>query len=169
VPNPPPYLGELSDDDAEWLKKNGELWQVAAGDVIITEEVPPDYVFVVLEGEFEVISNRLNDPDIPPVGPGELLGEMSYLERRKPRNSVRAVAGGALWSIPRSSIDAADEGFRRRFVKVLQEFAQQRMRDYKKAQGGEAPSPDPPPIDPRVIEIIERLLRDDPWADEHAP
>jgi CRP-like cAMP-binding protein len=164
VPKPPPFLGELSDQDAAWFGAAGQQQRVRAGEVVITEGVTPEHIHVVLEGSFIVSSERLGDPEIQRIGPGELLGEMSYINRSPPGGSVRAATDGVLLSVRRADIDAkitTDPAFGSRFRKVISEFAVSRMYDYGRRRVGEDPPPPPsaPDDDLRVHELIEKLLR----------
>jgi CRP-like cAMP-binding protein len=166
LPRLPPYLGEFADEDTEWIAANGEQRRVAAGEEVITEGVTPEHIFVVLEGEFVVSSRALGDPEIQRVGPGELLGEMSYINQVPPGGSVRAASDGVLMGVRRADIDAkiqADPAFGSRFRKVISDFAVNRIYLYgRRRLAGESPPP-PPPSDPeddlRVHELIEKLLR----------
>jgi CRP/FNR family cyclic AMP-dependent transcriptional regulator len=132
-PNLPPYLGEFTDEDARWFAHTGELWRVHAGEVVITEGVTPEHIHVVLKGEFVVSSAALRDPEMQRVGPGELLGEMSYINGVPPGSSVGAATDGVLLSVRRKDIDAkidSDPAFGSRFRKVISEFAVTRIFRY---------------------------------------
>jgi CRP-like cAMP-binding protein len=159
----PPYLGEFADEDAEWFASKGEQRRVRTGEVVITEGVNPAHIHFVLEGEFVVSSESLGDPEIQRIGPGELLGEMSYINRVPPGGSVTATKDGVLLSVRRSDIDekiAADPAFGSRFHKVISEFAVTRMFRYPRRNLDDPP--DPPrdeDADLRVTELIEKLLR----------
>jgi hypothetical protein len=164
LPRLPPYLGEFADEDAEWIAANGEQRRVRAGEEVITEGVTPEHMHVVLEGEFVVSSKSLGDPEIQRIGPGELLGEMSYINQVPPGGSVRAVTDGVLMSMRRADIDAkiaADPGFGSRFRKVISDFAFTRVFQYGRRRiAGEAPrTPAADADDLRVHELIEKLLR----------
>lgn len=160
----PPYLGEIVDEDARWLHEHGVQRRVRAGEPVIVEGVPPEHIFVVLEGEFRVSSESLADADMLRVGAGELLGEVSYINRTPPGATVLAVAEGVLLAIRRADLDAKiadDPRFGSRFRKVLMEFAVSRMWVYnRRDQNPPPPPPEPDPYaDLRVHELIEKLLR----------
>ena len=162
MPNLPPYLGEFADDDVRWFLENGQRQQVRAGDLVITEGVIPEYLYVVLEGEFVVSSKSLRDPLMERIGPGELLGEMSYLHRVPPGAWVHAATDGLLLAVSRADVEAkehADPEFGSRFRKVIADFAFTRLWNYHRRRvAGEEPGK-PPPGDLRVHELIEKLLR----------
>ena len=158
----PPFLGEIGDEDARWLYEHGERRPVAAGERIITEGKTPDHVFVVLEGEFLVSSVSLNEPELQRIRSGEVLGEMSYINRLPPGASVDAVTDGLLLSISRAALDAqvkSDAAFGARFLKVLSEFALSRFWRFGRRA---LPDANPPlPENVRVDEMIRRLLDGD--------
>ncbi|HEU4557651.1 MAG TPA: cyclic nucleotide-binding domain-containing protein [Longimicrobium sp.] len=160
----PPYLQEFGDDDARWLHQHGVLTYVRAGDRVITEGVTPEHIYVVLEGEFRVSSESMNDPDVSRVKEGELLGEMSFINRVPPGASVYAVVDGVLLAVSRAQVDAQieqDPEFGSRFRKVVMDFAVNRMWLYnRRANDPPPPQPEPDPYaDLRVHELIEKLLR----------
>ncbi|HEX6746073.1 MAG TPA: cyclic nucleotide-binding domain-containing protein [Longimicrobium sp.] len=159
----PPYLGEFADEDAEWFYSVGERRRVRTGEVVIAEGETPEHIHFVLEGEFVVSSETLGDPEVARVGPGELLGEMSYINREPAGGSVIATKDGVLLSVRRADIDAkieADPAFGSRFRKVISEFAVTRMYRYPRRNREDAA--DPPRDEEsylRVTELIEKLLR----------
>lgn len=160
----PPFLGEFGDEDARWLHEHGVQKRVRAGERVIVEGVSPEHIFVVLEGEFQVSSESLNDPDMLRVKAGELLGEVSYINHTSAGASVWAVTPAIVLAIRRADADAKiaeDPAFGSRFRKVLMEFAVSRMWQYKRRDL--IPPPPPPQADPyedlRVHELIEKLLR----------
>jgi len=159
----PPYLGEFGDEDVRWLNEHGAHRRVRAGEQVITEGVTPEHIFVVLEGEFRVSSESMRDPDVMRVGEGQLLGEMSYINRKPPGASVFAVTDGVLLGIPRARVRAKivdDPAFGSRFLKVLGEFAVDRMWLYNR-RDADPPPPQPEPdldADLRVADLIRSLL-----------
>ncbi|HET7230610.1 MAG TPA: cyclic nucleotide-binding domain-containing protein [Longimicrobium sp.] len=164
MPSVPPYLNEIGDEDARWLQEHGVQMHVRAGDRVITEGVTPEHLYVVLDGEFRVSSQAMNDPDMLRAGAGELLGEMSYINGSPPGASVLAVVDSVLLAVPRADIDAKidrDPAFGSRFRKMLMDFAVNRMWLYNRRDWNPPPpQPDPDPYaDLRVHELIEKLLR----------
>lgn len=158
----PPFLGEIGDDDARWLHEHGTRRPVRSGERIITEGKQPDHVFVVLEGEFLVSSVSLKEPELQRVRSGEVLGEMSYINRQPPGASVDAVTDGLLLAVPRARIDAKiqeDPAFGSRFMKVLSEFALSRFWRFGRRALPDANPPLPESV--RVDEMIKRLLDGD--------
>jgi CRP/FNR family transcriptional regulator, cyclic AMP receptor protein len=164
LPTVPPYLKEFGDEDARWLHEHGEQVSVRAGERVITEGETPEFIWVVLDGEFRVSSRSLNDPDMLRAAAGELLGEMSYIHGAPPGASVFAVTDGVLLAVRRADVDAQiarDPGFGSRFRKVLMDFAVNRMWYYNRRDWNPPPAqPEPDPYaELKVHELIEKLLR----------
>lgn len=164
MPTVPPYLKEFGDEDARWLHEHGAQLRVRAGERVITEGVTPEHIWVVLDGEFRVSSRSLHDDDMLRVKPGELLGEISYIQGTPPGATVFAVTDGVVLAVRRADVDAQiarDPAFGSRFRKVLMDFAVNRMWHYNRRDWDPpAPQPDPDPYaELKVHELIERLLR----------
>ncbi len=155
----PPFMGDFSDDDINWAIDVGRLRRVAAGEPIIVEGQPVHDLFVVLMGAFQVVSQKLNRPTATRLGPGEIVGEMSYINRQLPISSVRALEASAVLCIPRTALTekiAADAGFEARFHKVVSEFTVARLYEWW-STAEEEPVRDEGSL--RVYELIERMLR----------
>ena len=51
-------FGQLSDADVDWLATQGKRSRLPRGTVLIREGVPVDTLYIVLEGELAVVSER---------------------------------------------------------------------------------------------------------------
>lgn len=146
--------------DALWLRHVGLERRVGAGEEVIRKGVPPDYLFVVLEGEFEIRAE--GSQPRRRLLPGRLLWEMAYMERIAPKRSIYAATDGVLLCIRPCDVDVRvchDPSFGARFLRMLRDYA------LEKVVGG-APAPPGVPVDSgesaqqrTVPEMIEQLLR----------
>jgi len=155
----PPFMGDFSDDDINWAIRVGVRRRVRAGEAIIVEGEQPHELFVILEGAFLVASRQLNLPNMKRLGPGELVGEMSYVNKQLPISSVRALKDSEVLCIPRTALTekiAADAGFEGRFHKVVSEFTVDRLYTWW-ASAPQEPARDEGSL--RVYILIERMLR----------
>ncbi|MBI4199961.1 MAG: cyclic nucleotide-binding domain-containing protein [Chloroflexi bacterium] len=77
-----------------------------AGALLMEEGSPGDALYIVLEGEFEV-SKRADRQDVVIAvrGPGEVLGEMSLLQRAPRSASVRALRQGRLLKVSQAAFE----------------------------------------------------------------
>jgi CRP/FNR family transcriptional regulator, cyclic AMP receptor protein len=124
-------LGELSDDDIDWLVDTASREEVAAGTVLIQEGQPIDALYIVLDGTLRVSIEELADKEIAELGRGEVVGEMSFVDARPPSATVKALQNSVLLSIPRQQLAIKlhqDVGFASRFYRALAIFLSDRLR-----------------------------------------
>ncbi len=124
-------LEDLNDSDAGWLFSIGVEQQVISGTAIIREGEPLDSLFLVLEGLFGVRIAALGDREIATLGAGEIVGDISLLERRSPAASVVAIESSLLLVLPRSALDEkleTDGAFAARFYRSLAVLNSRRLR-----------------------------------------
>ncbi len=124
-------LGQLTDLDVDWLANNGHKEHVPAGRDLITEGVPLDALYFVLDGRFAVYVAAFGEEPVDVVGVGEIAGEMSFVDARPPSGTVRAAEEAMVLAIPRARITAhleADTGFAARFYKALAMLLSDRLR-----------------------------------------
>ncbi|MBN9309299.1 MAG: cyclic nucleotide-binding domain-containing protein [Devosia sp.] len=86
-----PIFSELSDVEAEELYQSGRRVVAAPGELIIREGAPGDALFIILSGLLEVTKHDDGrEVTLATRGAGDVLGEMSLLERTPRTASVRA-------------------------------------------------------------------------------
>ena len=93
-------LNELNEEDVDWIFRTGFERHVIANTVIVREDEPLAYLYIVLEGLFGVRVASIPDSEIGRVGPGEIIGEISFLENILPSASVIAIESSLLLEIP---------------------------------------------------------------------
>ena len=93
-------LNELGEEDVDWIFRAGSERQVMANTVVVREDEPLAYIYIVLEGLFGVRVASIPDAEIGRLGPGEIIGEISFLENCLPSASVIAVESSLLLEIP---------------------------------------------------------------------
>ena len=96
-------------DELTWLALRLRAVDLLTGQVLFQEEERGEHLFVVLEGQIEVVK-ALGSPDERLVGrrgPGEFIGEMSLFNLEGLRTaSVRAASPARLVAIARQDFDA---------------------------------------------------------------
>ena len=116
-------LSHLGDDDTHWIFEVGREEGVGADTVLITEGTHPDNVYIVLSGVVDVrASGVVDDTPLAKLGPGELLGEMSFLDGAPASANVVAVEPVLVLTLPRSALRARldrDPAFGARWYKAL--------------------------------------------------
>ncbi|MBT8135670.1 MAG: cyclic nucleotide-binding domain-containing protein [Gammaproteobacteria bacterium] len=132
------FLNQLSDDDIESLFELGSEQQTITNTVILKEgEVSPT-LYIVLEGLVGVSTRSLPDRQLATLGPGELVGEISFLEQKPAIATVTIVENTLLLAIPADALREAMErraGFGSRMYRSLALLAAQRLRNQVSALG----------------------------------
>ncbi|HEY9634964.1 MAG TPA: cyclic nucleotide-binding domain-containing protein [Coleofasciculaceae cyanobacterium] len=124
-------LGELDDDDIDWMISIGRREEVAAGTVLIQEGQTIDTLHILLEGTLSVSVAALEGKTISRLTSGAVVGEMSFADSRPPSATVQAVENSLVLSIPRGVLLEKlkkDEGFASRFYRAIAIFLSTRLR-----------------------------------------
>jgi extracellular factor (EF) 3-hydroxypalmitic acid methyl ester biosynthesis protein len=125
-------LSELREEDVDWIFRVGSERQVIANTVVVREDEPLAYLYIVLEGLFGVRLASIPDAEIGRLGPGEIIGEISFLERCLPSASVIAVESSLLLEIPSAMLAdqlKAKPSFGAQFYRALAILNSRRMRE----------------------------------------
>ena len=124
-------ISQLTDDDVQWIFQTATEQQIAENTVLIAEGGDVPAIYFVLEGLLGVFAADSGGRRLALVGPGEIVGEMSFLELRAPTESVQAIEATMLLVLPRAALEAKlaeDIGFASRFHKGLAHSLSQRLR-----------------------------------------
>jgi CRP/FNR family transcriptional regulator, cyclic AMP receptor protein len=124
-------LGELNDEDLEWLIRVGEKKNMAPQEVLIQEGKAIDALYIVVEGAFSIQIQAAGNKEVARVGAGEVLGEMSYVDSRPPSATVVAAEKSLVLAIPRDLLSEKlkeDMGFAAHFYRALSIFMADRLR-----------------------------------------
>ena len=124
-------LGQLNDLDIEWMIHNGYKDKIITGDILIHRDEPVDNLYIILSGLLSVRDGITNINEIAAVGPGEVVGEMSFLEARPPSVSVMAVEACEIFVISKALIEERmkmDIQFKANFYYALALFLSNRLR-----------------------------------------
>ena len=101
-------FGALSDDVLEHLVATLPPRRIAAGEMVFKEGDPAREMYVLLEGEVEVLkkSRRGRDQRVAILGPNDCFGEMSVIDMQPRSASVRALAPTRILRISTEDMDA---------------------------------------------------------------
>lgn len=122
-------LGELDDRDLAWLAEAGTVRSLAAGERLIEAGREVDDLFFLTDGSLEVTGTR--GEQLAKLELGEVVGEMSFVEKRKPSANVTALTEARVLAVPRAAMlaeFARDTGMAARFYKALAIFLSDRLR-----------------------------------------
>jgi CRP/FNR family cyclic AMP-dependent transcriptional regulator len=101
-------FGALSDEFLEHLARTLTVKRVMVGEVVFREGDPAREMFVVLDGEIEVLkkSRRGRDMRVAILGPTDTFGEMSIIDMQPRSATVRALGSAQLLRISTEEMDA---------------------------------------------------------------
>ena len=100
-----PLFAALADDDLEWIAGACQTSDLAPGDVVAAEGDEGEALFVITDGELEVVKrSRSADVPLARLGPGEIVGEMAVLEGSTRNATIRAVAPSRVIAIGRDVV-----------------------------------------------------------------
>jgi len=160
------FLGELNDQDIEWLLKHGRKQDMPPGSDLIQEGKPPDEVHFILAGDFRFCVARLGG-EVGRVGVGEVVGEISFVDSRPPSGTISARTPSVVLSIPRPILAAKlqnDIPFAARFYRALSMMLAYRLRQREADAAASADQLDTNVLDTlhlagaRFNRILARLL-----------
>lgn len=132
-------LGQLSDENIEWMITRGKKKHAPVGTVLIEEGKSSDVVYIVLDGMLGVfIKSGGRDQQIATRGSGEILGEMSFVDDSPPTATVRTVEDSVLFVLPKSDLAhklETDRDFAARFYKGIAISLSYRLRESMEKSG----------------------------------
>jgi len=122
-------LADLDEADLAWLASAGTRRTIEPGATIISRGEPVTDFYIVLDGTLAVTVE--GGKRIATLATGDIVGEMSLIERRPPLASVTALEGARVLSVPQDAIRERlkeDDAFAARFYRALAVFLSDRMR-----------------------------------------
>jgi CRP-like cAMP-binding protein len=129
-------LGQLSDDDVEWMATTGFRQPVQAGQALVTEGSPLTALYLILDGEFDVESRHAGH--LATLSCGEIVGEISMIDSRPPAASVIARKDGVVLALDNVDLRAklaSDIQFAANFYRAIATFLAERMRSTVQRMG----------------------------------
>ena len=140
-PNEPPassgndglLLADASDEEWATLLAHTRSRRFSPGDAIVTAGAVDQSLYLVLEGQLEVLAERgrRGYRRLASVGTGSVIGELSFFDGGGRSALVRAVAPAVLAEMSRSEFDAlaaASPDLARRLLFDLGRILAQRLR-----------------------------------------
>lgn len=121
-------MGILDDQDTEWLSEYGTSQFVSAGTILIREGRPLDHLYVVLDGQFSVVSGSVQ---VATLYSGEVMGEISLVDSRPPNATVTAIQDCRVLAISHEHLEqkmGRDQKFAANFYRAIATFLADRLR-----------------------------------------
>ncbi|MCH8502936.1 MAG: cyclic nucleotide-binding domain-containing protein [Ectothiorhodospiraceae bacterium] len=158
-------LEQLTDADAEWLLAAAAEEGVSQGQTLIEANKPLDRLYLIVQGLFGVFADDV-DAQLATLGPGDLVGEMSYLAAGPPTERVRALENSTTFVIPHAALQEKtdqDPGFaarlHRAFARLLAERLKAANRRSHVASGADVASREEPSAWRRLDEPLQAFKR----------
>lgn len=122
-------LGQLNDQDIDWMIRHGRRQRLSDGDVLITEGEDSESLFILLEGVLSIHVPGLGnvaDRDV-----GEIVGEMSFVDSQPPSATVAAKGPALVLALDKEEMREElheNAEFASRFYRALAIFLSDRLR-----------------------------------------
>ena len=153
-------LADLEDQDLLWLVESGCYRTYRAGTALIEAGGSVDTLYIVIDGELNVIlppRKKIGD-----MGTGDIIGEMSLIEKRAPSVSIEVTRDTKLLAIPHAALRERlkrDTAFAARFYHAIAVLLSDRLRTrVAEAASGADPDEDAQETFERENELDENLL-----------
>ena len=124
-------LGLLDDSDVEWIATHGIRRSLGPGAELIRENKPIEWLYILLDGELSVCVQSLGNKQIAQLYPGEIVGELSFVDAQPPVASVIALTDCWVLALPRQLVSeriAKDNAFAARLYHSIAVFLADRLR-----------------------------------------
>ena len=121
----------MDDECTSWFLDIGKTNSVPAGTVIVEEGSFIDSLYFVNRGLFWVETSLMSGRPLAKLGPGDMIGELSFIDQNQTSASVIAEEESEVLTIPRQVLEeklSTDDRFAARFYKVLGHVTAQRLR-----------------------------------------
>jgi CRP/FNR family cyclic AMP-dependent transcriptional regulator len=124
-------LGELNNDDLNWMVLRGVKKNLQPGTILIEEGKLIDALYITLTGTLSVLIESLGSKELARLSSGEVVGEISFIDARPPLATVKAIEESMVLGIPRLHLTAKlqqDLGFASRFYHAISLCLADRLR-----------------------------------------
>jgi CRP-like cAMP-binding protein len=130
-------FGGLSDDVIREFVGALELVELAPGAVVFREGELGREMFVLLDGEMEIVkaSRKKHEARVAILGPGDWFGEMSILDVQPRSATVRAVAPASLLRLTAAELDTLYRRDVRSYSLLILNVAREMSRRLRVADG----------------------------------
>jgi CRP/FNR family transcriptional regulator, cyclic AMP receptor protein len=130
-------FGALSDDVLAHLASTLSVTTPAAGTIVFREGDEARDMFVLVEGELEVVkrSHRGIDARVAMLGPGDWFGEMSVVDVQPRSATVRTLAPSRLLRITSADLDALYRYDVKSYAIIVLNLARELSRRLRVADG----------------------------------
>jgi CRP-like cAMP-binding protein len=130
-------LGQLDDQDADWMARAGSRRSLHDGETIIRQGEHTAHLYILLAGHLAV--DIAGAGRVARLQTGEVVGEMSFVDSSPSSATVLADGQAIVLALPKSDLEgkiAQDSGFGLRFYRALALFLADRLRTAQQTKAG---------------------------------
>jgi len=128
-----PLFRYFTDDERNRVEKLGHIRYLKEGDALINAGEADSTLFTIEDGHLDIIANRDGrELVVATVGPGDVLGEVSFIDDSPRTVSVRACEGAAVRAWDKRTLSEAlafDPQLLAKFSVAMNELLVERLRD----------------------------------------
>lgn len=139
-----PLFRYFTDEERDRIEALGEVVRLAEGGFLIREREIESTLFAVEDGTLDIVIYPNGEAKtIATVGPGDVLGEVSFIDDSPRSVSVRAAEEATVRSWEKQKLSdalAADPQLLAKFSIALNELLVERLRDSVRRQGAFRPA-----------------------------
>lgn len=158
------FLAQLSELDVDWLLVAGHPEDVLADAVLIEKGQRGSDLILLLEGAASVF-DRASGREFARIGPGELLGEISFIDKKPATATVMTTIASRIFRLPKARLDeklSRDPVFAGRFYRMVAGFLSGRLRglvapDDPAQTAAEMPQGDAVIAQARLDRLLDRM------------
>ncbi len=156
-------LFTLSDTHRDWILDASRELELPAGALLVEEGQDIGHISILIEGVMRVFHPDNPRQVIASIGPGQIIGEMSFIERLPASASVKAVERCMLLTLPFGILQEKmdrDQGFRAEFNGALLNSLSGRLRSLTGKLNSLQQAGAPDPQNPAAHAPLHRALDD---------
>ena len=95
-------LGQLTDEDVEWIGRVGQRLRVPAGEALINEGQHVALLYILLSGRAEVAVAGVGK--VASMEVGDIFGEMSFVDAMPPSATVRTETPSVVLAVEKTEL-----------------------------------------------------------------
>ena len=152
-------LGQLDDQDVDWMARAGRRVVLQPGQTLITQDEPTADLYIVIDGSLGVSARGLGK--VATLMSGEIVGEMSFVDSNPPSATVAAETVTIVLAIFKDDIERRIEVepmFGLRFFRALALFLADRLRAATQSRQGQNGSGNLGAAEVDADELDEKLM-----------
>ena len=139
----PDLFANLDNEQSDKIWQSGQDERVPAGTILLEEGKPVDTMYFVIEGVLHVTIHDLGDQPLAVRGPGEIVGEMSFIDPHPSSATIITAEESHVFAIPHDTFGATlqkNPVLAAHFYKAFAIIGARRLRDTMRRMN--APSQD---------------------------